>query len=181
MIAISNLNTCNFIFLMLGLLLHWTPKRLLAAVAKAVPATVGVLIQFPLCGAIATILTTAKAAGGVTVSGQIARLFVSLSTQGSFPLSMGVYSAILGFLIPNLREAKAAHRSGCLPEGAGPLSLVQGEDRLWRVLNPDGDTGRLREARLARSGGQLPPPANPLRRATSRDAVRSWTCRASAR
>jgi short-chain fatty acids transporter len=101
MIAISNLNTYNFLFLMLGLLLHWTPKRFLAAVAKAVPATVGVLIQFPLYGAIATILTTAKAAGGVTVSEQITHLFVSLNTQGSFPLTMGVYSAILGFFIPS--------------------------------------------------------------------------------
>ena len=34
MIAISNLNTYNFMFIMLGLLLHWRPKRFLDAVAK---------------------------------------------------------------------------------------------------------------------------------------------------
>jgi hypothetical protein len=39
-------------FVMAGLLLHWRPKRFLAAVTKAVPATAGVLIQFPLYGAI---------------------------------------------------------------------------------------------------------------------------------
>ncbi|TCZ66710.1 short-chain fatty acid transporter [Roseicella aquatilis] len=101
MVAISNLNTYNFIFLMLGLLLHWTPKRFLAAVGKSVPATAGVLIQFPLYGAIAAILTGAKGAGGITLSEQIAHLFVSFNTQGSFPVTMGIYSAVLGFFIPS--------------------------------------------------------------------------------
>jgi short-chain fatty acids transporter len=66
-IAISNLNTYNFTFLTLGLLLHWRPKSFLSSVAKAVPATTGVLIQFPLYGAIAAILTTAAGYGGSTV------------------------------------------------------------------------------------------------------------------
>ncbi|NIX77489.1 short-chain fatty acid transporter [Microvirga terricola] len=100
-IAISNLNTYNFLFLMLGLLLHWRPKQFLKAVANAVPATAGVLIQFPFYGAIATILTTAKNASGVTVSDQIANLFVSFNTHGTFPLAMGIYSAVLGFFIPS--------------------------------------------------------------------------------
>src|SRR4051794_36163483 len=37
-VAISNLNTYNLLFLMLGLLLHWRPKRVLTAVARSVPA-----------------------------------------------------------------------------------------------------------------------------------------------
>ena len=37
-----------------------TPHSFLNAVAKAVPATAGVLIQFPLYGGIATILVSAK-------------------------------------------------------------------------------------------------------------------------
>lgn len=101
MIAISNLNTYNFIFIMLGLLLHWRPKRFLAAVVKSVPATSGVLIQFPFYGAIAAILTQAKNGAGVTVSDQIAHAFVSMSTQHLFPLVIGIYSAILGFFIPS--------------------------------------------------------------------------------
>jgi len=101
MIAISNLNTYNFIFIMLGLLLHWRPKRFLAAVVKSVPATSGVLIQFPFYGAIAAILTQAKNAAGVTVSDQITHAFVSMSTQHLFPLVIGIYSAILGFFIPS--------------------------------------------------------------------------------
>ena len=101
MIAISNLNTYNFIFIMAGLLLHWRPKRFLVSVAKAVPATAGVLIQFPFYGAIAAILTQAKNGAGLTVSDQIAHAFVNMSTLHSYPLIIGVYSAILGFFIPS--------------------------------------------------------------------------------
>ena len=68
MIAISNLNTYNFIFIMVGLLLHWRPRRFLDAVKKAVPATAGVLIQFPFYGGIAAILTQPKNGAGLTVS-----------------------------------------------------------------------------------------------------------------
>ena len=100
-LAISNLNTYNLMFLMLGALLHWRPRSFLNAVAKAVPATTGVLIQFPLYGGIATIMTTAKNAGGQTVADQVAHAFVSLTSTGTFPIVMGLYSAVLGFFIPS--------------------------------------------------------------------------------
>jgi short-chain fatty acids transporter len=101
MIAISNLNTYNFLFIMLGLLLHWRPKRFLMAVIKAVPATSGVLIQFPFYGAIAAILTQPENSAGLTVSDQIAHAFVSLTTQNIYPLAIGIYSAVLGFFVPS--------------------------------------------------------------------------------
>src|SRR5579863_4374659 len=101
MIAISNLNSYNFIFIMVGLLLHWRRKRFLAAAVKSVPATSGVLIQFPFYGAIAAIITQAKNGAGVTVSDQITHAFVSMSTQHLYPLVIGIYSAILGFFIPS--------------------------------------------------------------------------------
>ena len=100
-VAISSLNTYNLLFLTLGLLLHWRPKNFLSAVAKAVPATAGVLIQFPLYAAISAMLTGAKNAGGTSVSDVITHAFVSLNTTGSFPISMGVYSAVLGFFVPS--------------------------------------------------------------------------------
>jgi short-chain fatty acids transporter len=100
-LAISNLNTYNLLFLMLGILLHWRPRSFLNAVTKAVPATAGVLIQFPLYGGIATILTGAKGFGDHTVADQIAQAFVSLTTTGTFPVAMGIYSAVLGFFIPS--------------------------------------------------------------------------------
>src|ERR1019366_3729877 len=46
-LAALDLNTYNLMFITAGLLLHWRPKRFVRAVADAVPATGGVLIQFP--------------------------------------------------------------------------------------------------------------------------------------
>jgi len=43
-LAISNLNTYNFMFLMLGMLLTWRPKRFLHSVTKALPSVAGFLI-----------------------------------------------------------------------------------------------------------------------------------------
>jgi short-chain fatty acids transporter len=99
--ALSNLNSYNFLLLMLGLLLHWRPRRFLDSVVRAVPSTAGILIQFPLYGGVALILTNAAAADGLTLSSRLAGLLAGLSTPGSFPVTVGVYSALLGFLVPS--------------------------------------------------------------------------------
>jgi len=100
-VAISSLNTYNFLFLMLGLLLHWRPRNFLESVKRAVPSTTGVLIQFPLYGGIATILTTAKGSDGHTVAEQLSSMFVHLASTDTYALVIGVYSAILGFFVPS--------------------------------------------------------------------------------
>jgi short-chain fatty acids transporter len=100
-IAIASLNTYNFLFLMLGSLLHWRPRSFLDAVSRAVPSTTGVLIQFPLYGGIASILTTAKGAGGTTVAQELSSLFVHLASTDTYALVIGIYSAILGFFVPS--------------------------------------------------------------------------------
>jgi short-chain fatty acids transporter len=100
-LAISSLNTYNFLFLMAGLLLHWRPRNFLDAVKRAVPSTAGVLIQFPLYGGIAAILTTAKGADGHTVAEQLSALFVRLASTDTYALVIGAYSAILGFFVPS--------------------------------------------------------------------------------
>jgi len=99
--AISDLNTYNLIFLMLGTLLHWRPKSFLNAAAKAVPATTGILIQFPLYGGIAAMMTAAKGFGGESVADQLAHVFANLTSASTFPIVMGVYSAVLGFFVPS--------------------------------------------------------------------------------
>jgi len=99
--AIANLNTYNFLFISLGLLLHWRPRSFLNAVAKAVPSTTGVLIQFPLYGGIAMILTHAVGSGDETLTHRLSSLFVHIATADTFALVMGVYSAVLGFFVPS--------------------------------------------------------------------------------
>ncbi|SEI58928.1 short-chain fatty acid transporter [Frateuria terrea] len=99
--AIADLNTYNLLFLTVGLLLHWRPRSFLDAVARAVPSTAGVLIQFPLYGGIAALLTRAPSADGVTLAHRLAGVFVHVATTDSFPLVMGGYSAVLGFFVPS--------------------------------------------------------------------------------
>jgi short-chain fatty acids transporter len=99
--AIADLNTYNLLFLSLGLLLHWRPRSFLDAVGKAVPGTAGVLIQFPLYGGIAAMLTTAPGANGDTLAHHLSQLFVQVASHDTFALVMGTYSAVLGFFVPS--------------------------------------------------------------------------------
>ncbi|MGI4838248.1 MAG: short-chain fatty acid transporter [Janthinobacterium lividum] len=99
--AISGLNTYNFLFIMLGALLHWRPRSFLDAVARAVPTTTGVLIQFPLYGSIAAIMTTVKGGDGQTLAHHISSFFVQIASHDTYALLMGIYSAVLGFFIPS--------------------------------------------------------------------------------
>lgn len=101
LLAISNLNTYNFLFLMLGLLLNWRPRRFLDAVHASVPTVSGILIQFPLYGSLAFILTKANGPDGQALGHHIAEFFVSVSSKESFPGLMAVYSAVLGFFVPS--------------------------------------------------------------------------------
>jgi short-chain fatty acids transporter len=101
MTAISNLNTYNFLFLMLGLLLCWRPRIFLDAVARGVPSVSGVLIQFPLYGGIAAIITAAAGADGLSIAHHLSTFFAEHATRESFPALMGVYSAVLGFFVPS--------------------------------------------------------------------------------
>ncbi|RDI14062.1 short-chain fatty acid transporter [Comamonas sp. AG1104] len=99
--AISGLNTYNLIFLMAGALLHWRPRSFLDAVARAVPTTTGVLIQFPLYGAIAAIMTEVKGADGASIAHHISTFFTHFATHDTYALLMGTYSAVLGFFLPS--------------------------------------------------------------------------------
>ena len=100
-VAISGLNTYNLLFLMLGMLLHWRPRSFLNSVGKAVPATSGVLIQFPIYAAIAAVMTRATNSAGDSVADYITQAFTSLSSVAPFALVVAVYSAVLGFFIPS--------------------------------------------------------------------------------
>jgi short-chain fatty acids transporter len=93
--AALDLNTFNFIFIALGLVLHWRPKPFLQAVSKSIPATAGVLIQFPFyAGVFGMIAHTA-------IESRLAGLFVHVATRGTFPVVVSIYSAILGVFIPS--------------------------------------------------------------------------------
>lgn len=101
LLGISNLNTYNFLMLMIGLLMHWRPRSFVQAAVKSVPATAGVMIQFPFYGAIAAMMTGAVAQGGHSLADVLSHAFVSISSTHTFSAVIGVYSAVLGFFIPS--------------------------------------------------------------------------------
>ncbi|MFG1404263.1 short-chain fatty acid transporter [Xanthobacter sediminis] len=102
LVHLSGLNTYNFVFLMLGILLHWRPRSLIDAFGAAMPSVAGVLLQFPFYAGIAQMLTRVPNADGATLSDTIAHGFVSASVNATaFSLLVGLYSAVLGFFIPS--------------------------------------------------------------------------------
>jgi short-chain fatty acids transporter len=94
-LAALDLNTYNLMFIAVGLLLHWRPKRFMRAVAECVPATGGVLIQFPFYAVIFGMIV------GTGISDALARLFAAISSHNTYPLLVAMYSAILGVFIPS--------------------------------------------------------------------------------
>lgn len=102
LITLSGLNTYNFVFLLLGILLHWRPRNLIEAFAKAMPSVSGVMLQFPFYAGIAAILTKVQNGAGTTLSDTIAHWFVGISSNSTvFSFLVGIYSALLGFFIPS--------------------------------------------------------------------------------
>src|SRR5438045_7746368 len=94
-LAALDLNTFNFTFLALGLLLHWRPKSFLRAVSKSVPATAGVLIQFPFYGGIFGMISKTP------IAETLAHAFVAVTTKSTFPIVLALYSALLGIFVPS--------------------------------------------------------------------------------
>ncbi len=94
-VAALDLNNFNFAFLALGLLLHLRPASFLRAVGRAVPATAGVLIQFPFYAGIFGIVSN------TAIRPLLADLFVRMTTPGTFPLIVALYSAVLGLFVPS--------------------------------------------------------------------------------
>ncbi len=92
---ILDLNHYIFTFLIAGLLLHWRPRFFVDAVTSAVPSVAGVLIQYPLYGGIVKMMTESGLAK------DLAHFFVAVSTQRTFPVLVGIYSAFLGLFVPS--------------------------------------------------------------------------------
>jgi len=94
-LAALDLNNYNLIFITVGMLLHWRPKRFLKAVAQSVPATGGVLIQFPFYAVIFGMIV------GSGINKWLADLFVAITTKETYSLLVAMYSALLGVFIPS--------------------------------------------------------------------------------
>ncbi len=93
--VVLQLNHYVFLFLITGMLLHWRPKSFVQAIAASVAPVAGVLIQYPLYAGIVRMMTESGLAT------QMAHFFVNVSTQHTYPVMIGIYSAFLGLFIPS--------------------------------------------------------------------------------
>ncbi|HET7924065.1 MAG TPA: TIGR00366 family protein [Rhodanobacteraceae bacterium] len=93
--VLLDLNHYLFLFLMVGLLLHWRPKSFVQAIAASVTPVGGVLIQYPMYAGVLEMLTKSGLAE------DISRFFVYISNEHTFPVLVGIYSAFLGLFIPS--------------------------------------------------------------------------------
>jgi short-chain fatty acids transporter len=92
---VLELNHYVFLFLIVGLLLHWRPRSFVQATLAAVTPVGGVLIQYPLYAGIVRMMTESG------IATQLAHFFVAISTAHTYPVMIGIYSAFLGLFIPS--------------------------------------------------------------------------------
>jgi short-chain fatty acids transporter len=93
--VLLQLNNYVFLFLILGMLLHWRPRSFARAILAAIAPVAGVIIQYPMYAGIVRMLTESGLAT------RISDFFVSISTEHTFPVMVGIYSALLGIFIPS--------------------------------------------------------------------------------
>ena len=93
--VLLDLNHYLFLFLMVGLLLHWRPKSFVQSIAASVTPVGGVMIQYPMYAGILEMLTRSGLAE------DISHFFVYISNEHTFPVLVGIYSAFLGLFIPS--------------------------------------------------------------------------------
>ena len=99
------------------MLLHGTPARLLKASEEAASVLHGIVLQFPLYAGIYGIF---KATG---LTDRIGELFVSLSTQKTFPAIVYLYSGVVNYFVPS-GGSKWAIEAPYLLDAAGRLGVA---------------------------------------------------------
>ena len=141
--AISNLNNYNLLFIVAALVLQWRPRRFIDAVARSVPSTAGVLIQFPFLGAIAAILTGAKNGAGQTLSALLGSAFTHIASHATFAPIIGAYSALLGLFVPSgggkwiIEAPYVMHAANALQYNLGwVVQIYNAAEALPNLINP---------------------------------------------
>ena len=89
------LDLVNFMFLVLGILFHGTPRKYLIAVQEAVKGAGGIIIQFPFYAGIMGMMTASGLAAVLSDA------FVSISTAETFPLFAFLSAGLVNFFVPS--------------------------------------------------------------------------------
>ncbi|BDH59883.1 short-chain fatty acids transporter [Lysinibacillus sp. PLM2] len=90
-----DLNIVNTIFIILGIILHGTPQRFLAAAQNAIKTTTGIVFQFPFYAGIMGMMTLSGLAGVFSV------WFLSISNDFTFYLFTFFSAGLVNFFVPS--------------------------------------------------------------------------------
>lgn len=93
--ASISLNSVNFLFLMLALILHRNPAELTESARMAISMVSGVMLQYPFYAGIFGILKF-SGLGGVLISA-----FVSIASPRLYTLIVFVFSGVLNMIVPS--------------------------------------------------------------------------------
>jgi short-chain fatty acids transporter len=112
-----NINTVNFLFLSLAIVLHRTPSALLAAADEAASVLSGIVLQFPLYAGIYGLFR------GTGLTEQLGDLFVRLASADTFPTLVYWYSGVVNYFVPS-GGSKWAIEAPYLLEAAKTLGVA---------------------------------------------------------
>jgi short-chain fatty acids transporter len=90
-----NLNIVNFLFLIIGILLHKTPRLFLEAVTNSVKSATGIIIQFPFYAGLMGIVT---ASGLASV---LSDAFITFSNENTFHMFTLWSAGLVNFFVPS--------------------------------------------------------------------------------
>jgi short-chain fatty acids transporter len=90
-----NLNVVNFLFLMLGIVLHGTARNLLGALQEAIKGGAGIVIQFPFYAGIMAIMIQSGLAESMS------QWFVSISTATTLPFWTFISAGVVNLFVPS--------------------------------------------------------------------------------
>lgn len=89
------LNIINFIFLIVGIALHGSPEKYARCITDGIPATSGIVLQFPFY---AGIIGMMSGAGLIVLIGE---WFASISTEATFPVLTYISAMIVNIFVPS--------------------------------------------------------------------------------
>lgn len=90
-----NLNSVNFLFLMLAIVLHRTPRSLLASLHEAIKGGAGIVIQFPFYAGIMGIMM------GSGLAQSLSEMFVAIASAQTLPFWSFVSAGVVNLFVPS--------------------------------------------------------------------------------
>lgn len=106
------LNIVNFLFLFVAILLHGTPRNLLASLNEGIKGGAGIVIQFPFYAGIMAIMVESGLAGSIS-SGM-----VSFASETTLPFWSFLSAGVVNFFVPSGGGQWAVQAPVILPAAA---------------------------------------------------------------